>query len=91
MRKDLNPSLLFLVRLQGVERLLDELAAQFFFVLQWQLGITGDMNDAGSQDDAVGTDHFGDGSRRGDLHHWDAGFFEFGGDRSAAASAGASS
>ncbi len=48
MRKDPNPSLLFLVRLQRVERLLDELAAQFFFVLQWQLGIAGDMDDAGS-------------------------------------------
>ena len=48
MRKDLYPRLLFLVRLQRVECLLNELAAQFFFVLQWQLGITGDMNDAGS-------------------------------------------
>ncbi len=91
MRTNSKPSSLFLVRLQGVERLLDKLAAQFFFVLRGELGVAGDMDDAGSQDDAVGADHFGDGSRGSDLHHWDAGFLEFGGDRSAAASAGASS
>ena len=88
---DSNPSLLLLVRLQSVERLLHQFSTQFFFILQRQLGVAGDMDDAGSKDDAVGADHFGDGPRGGDLHHWDAGFFEFGGDRSAAASAGASS
>ena len=83
--------LLLLIRLQRIERLLHQLAAQFLFILQRQLGVAGDVDDAGSQNDAVGADHFGDGQGGGDLHDWDAGFFEFGGDRSAAARAGASS
>ena len=45
------------------------------------------MDDSGSQDDTIRTDHFGDWQGRGDLNDGDAGFFEFGGDRSAAARA----
>jgi hypothetical protein len=48
------------------------------------------MDDAGAQDDTVGADHLGDRLCGGNLHHRDAGFFQFGRDRSAAASAGAS-
>src|SRR6185295_17220297 len=39
---------------------------------------------------AIGTDHLGDRFRGGDLHDGNTGFFEFGGDRSAAARAGPS-
>ena len=45
------------------------------------------MHDAGAQYHAIGTDHLGDRFRGGDLHDGNTGFFEFGGDRSAAARA----
>ena len=48
------------------------------------------MNNAGAKHDTVGADHLGDGQGRSDLHYGNAGFFEFGRDRSAAARAGAS-
>jgi hypothetical protein len=48
------------------------------------------VHDAVSQNHAIGADHFGDGQGRGDLHHRDAGFFQLGCNRSAAASARAS-
>ncbi len=48
------------------------------------------MHDAATQDDAVGAHHLGDGLRGGNLHYRDAGFFQLGRDRSAAASAGSS-
>ena len=37
---------LLLVRLQRVEGLLDELAAQIFFILQRQLGVASDMDNS---------------------------------------------
>ena len=52
--------LLLLVRLQCVQRLLDQLSPQFFFFSERQLGIAGDVDDAGAEDDAVGADHLGD-------------------------------
>jgi hypothetical protein len=70
---------------------LHKLEAQFFFVRRGQLGVAGDMNDAIAQDDAVGSYHFSDGQSRGDLNYRDAGFFQFGRDRSAAARARPSS
>jgi hypothetical protein len=82
--------LLLLVRLQRVQRFLHQLSPQLFFLRGRQFGIAGHMDDAGAQDDAVGADHLGDWLRGGNLHHRDAGFFQFGRDRSAAASAGAS-
>jgi hypothetical protein len=45
------------------------------------------VDDAGALHDAISADHFGDRPRGGDLHDGDAGFFQFGCDRSAAASA----
>ena len=86
----MNRALQFFIRLQRVQRFLHELSPQFFFLCRRQLGVAGDMHDAGAEDDAVGADHFGDGFGGGDLHHGNAGFFEFGRDRSAAASAGSS-
>jgi hypothetical protein len=77
-------------RLKRVERLLHELAAQFLFVVGWQLGVAGDVNDAGAQNYPVGADHLGDRQGGSNLHYGNAGFLQFGRDRSAAASAGAS-
>ena len=40
--------LLFFVRLQCVQRLLDQFPPQVFFFSQRQLGIAGDVDDAGA-------------------------------------------
>ena len=48
------------------------------------------MHDAVTEHGSVGPDHLGDGQGGGDLHGGDAGFFQLGGNRSAAASAGSS-
>ena len=82
--------LLLLVRLQRVQCFLHQFSPQLFFLRGRQFGIAGDMDDAGAQDDTVGADHLGDRLRGGNLHYRDAGFFQLGRDRSAAASAGAS-
>ena len=85
-----STSLALLVRLKRVEGLLHELAAQFFFVVGRQLGVAGDVNDAGAQHYAVGADHLGDGQGGSNLDYRNAGFFQFSRYRSAAASAGPS-
>ena len=51
------------------------------------MGISDDVNNAVTQDKAVGTDHLRDGKSRRDLNGRDAGLFQFGCDRSAAAGA----
>jgi hypothetical protein len=48
------------------------------------------MHNAASLDDSVRAHHFGDGHDRGDLGDGNPGFFEFGRDRSTAASGSAS-
>ncbi len=91
--RDASPptqKLLLLIRLQRVQRFLHQFSPQLFFLRGRQFSIAGDVHDARAQDDAVGTDHFGDRLRGGNLYHRDAGFFQFGRDRSAAASAGSS-
>ena len=75
---------------QCSQRLLDQFAPQFFFLISRHLGVADDVDDAVTEHGSIGTDHFGDGQGRGDLHGRDAGFFQFGCDRSAAASAGTS-
>ena len=74
--------------MQRVQRFLHQLSSQFFFFRERQFRIAGNMHDA--EDKAIGTDHLGDRLRGGNLHYWDARFFQLGRDRSAAASAGAS-
>ena len=76
--------------LQRRQRLLDQLAADFLFIFGAHAGIADDVNDAVAEHGAIGADHLGDGQRGGDLHRRYASFFQFRGDRSAAASAGAS-
>ena len=80
----------FLIRLQSAERLFDQLAPHFLFFLRRHFGIADDVDDAVAEHGSVGADHLGDGQGGGDLHGWNTGFFQFGGDRSAAASAGPS-
>jgi len=81
---------LLFIRLQRVQRFLHELSSQLLFFSGRQFGVAGDVDDAGAEDDAVGTDHFGDRFGSGDLHHRDAGLLQFSCNRSAAASAGSS-
>jgi hypothetical protein len=68
-------ALQFFIRLQRVQSLLHELSPQLLFFRRWQLGVPGDVHDAGSKHDAVGTDHLGNRLGRGNLYHRDAGFF----------------
>ena len=86
----MNRALLLLIRLQPIQCFRHELSSQLFFLPGWQFGIAGDMHDAATQDDAVGAHHLGDRLCGGNLHYWDARFFQLGRDRSAAASAGSS-
>ena len=78
---------LIAIAAQRSQRLLDKLAAQLFFLLRRHLGVADDVDDTVTEYDPVGADHFGDRQRCGDLHGGDAGFFQFGCNRSAAASA----
>jgi len=75
---------------QRIQRLFDQFAPHLFFLLGRNFGVADDVDDAVTEHSAIGADHFGDRQSRGDLHGGDAGFFQFGCDRSAAASAGAS-
>lgn len=76
--------------MQSIEGLLHEFSPQFFFIGGSEFGVARYVHDAGSEDDPIGANHFGDRQGRGDLHDRDARFLEFGCDRSAAASARAS-
>jgi hypothetical protein len=76
--------------LQRGQRFLDQSAAHFFLFLGRDADIAHHLHNAVAENDPIGTDHFGDGERRGDLHRRDAGFFQFYCDRSATARAGAS-
>ena len=64
---------------------------QLLFFLLRQIGITQHVDNATALYNTIRTDHFGDRHDRGHLHHGNASFFEFGRDRSPAASAGPSS
>ena len=81
---------LFSAGLKLRERFFQQLTANFLLVFGRNRGIADDVDNAVAEHRPVGADHLGDGQRRSDLHGWDAGFFQFGGDRSAAASAGSS-
>ena len=72
------------------ERLFQQLTANFLLVFGRNRGVADDMDNAIAKHRPVGADHLRDRQRRGDLYGWDAGFFKFGGNRSAAASAGPS-
>jgi hypothetical protein len=78
------------VALQRLQRSFDQLAADFFFIFGAHVGIADDMNDAVAEHGTIGADHLGDRQCGGDLHRRYPCFFQFSGDRSTAASAGAS-
>ena len=57
------------------------------FFLRWRQGwVAQDMDNTATLDDTVRADHLRHGQHRGDLHDGNTGLFEFGGDRSTAAS-----
>ncbi len=76
---------------QRRQRIFDQLASEFFFFIGRHVRVTDDVHDAVAEHYAVGTDHFCYRQCRSDLHRRDAGLFQFRRNRSAAASAGASS
>jgi hypothetical protein len=78
------------VALQCLERLFYQLTPELLLFLGGHTGITDYVNNAVPKHQAIGSDHFRDRQRRSYLHRGDAGFFQFRGDRSAAARAGSS-
>ena len=83
-------SLRFTVVLQRGQRFVDQSPAHFFLFLGRNADIAHHLHNAVAEHDPIGPDHFRDGQRRSDLHRRDAGLFQFGRDRSAAARAGSS-
>ena len=79
------------VRAQRIQRSLHQLPANFFFLLERDLDVAYHMNDAVTENGAVGAHHLSNREGRCDLHCRDAGLFQFRCDRSAAASARPSS
>lgn len=76
--------------LQCFERLFHQLTPKLFLVVGGEAGIANDVNNAVAEHQAIGADHFCNRQSGSDLHRRDAGFFQFRGDRSAAARAGSS-
>jgi len=76
--------------LEGLERLLEEMLPQRFFLCGREVWIAQDMDNTAALDDTVRADHLRHGHHGGDLHDGDTGLLEFGRDRSAAASGRAS-
>ena len=56
----INPLLLLLIRLQRVKGLLHQPSPEIFFFGGRKFGVAGDMDNSGSQDHTIRTDHFGD-------------------------------
>src|SRR5262245_18488329 len=77
-------------RLQGLERLLDQLAPQLLLCIGANPCRTWDVHNAVAQHDAIGSDHFSDGNGRSNLNCRNTCLFQFGGNRISAARAGPS-